>query len=122
MLSSESKLICGDNTDIKKFKCIKVLGNAFKKYATLGEIIKVTIYKRKYNKKIIKKKIFLCVIIALKRNIKRLNGHYIKFDSNRALTLSDNYKFLGTRVYGPICKEIKKSIFKRIISYSKGMV
>jgi large subunit ribosomal protein L14 len=124
MLSVESKLISGDNTDIKKFKIIKVLGNSFKRYAKLGEIVKSTIKKRTQKKKIIKKKIYYCLIIALRKNTRRKNGHFICMGRNRALTLNDNStcKFLGTRVYGPICKEVRKKQYKKIISYSKGTI
>jgi ribosomal protein L14 len=66
MITSGTTLICGDNTDIKKFKCIKVFGNSFKKNANLGEIVRVVIAKRKYNKSIIKKKLYLGLIINTK--------------------------------------------------------
>jgi len=122
MLSSGSRLVSADNTGIKRFKIIKILGSSFKKYAFLGDIVKVIIVKRKYNKKIIKKKIYFCIIITLKHFTYRKNGHYINFGRNKALTLSESLKFLGTRVYGPISKEAKKKNMKRIISYSRGSV
>lgn len=123
MISIGTKLVCADNTDIKKFKCIKIFGNSFKKYAGLGETVRVAIAKRKHKKNIIKKKLYFGLIITVKFKTKRLNGLFIKFDENRALTLNEQNKFLGTRVYGPICKEVrnlkkKKQEFKKIISYS----
>ena len=122
-----TKLICADNTDIKKVKCIKIYPHSNKKFSFLGDKIRIVIVKRLFKKAIIKKKLYLGLIISLKNSTKRLNGIYLKFDSNRSLTLTEDDKFLGTRVYGPICKEIrntkkKKIIFKKIISYSKGTI
>ena len=124
MILVGSKLISGDNTDIKKVRCIKILGSSKKKVATLGEIIRISIYKRKFKKEIIKKKNYLNLIINLKCKTRRKNGIFLKFDRNRSLNLSEQLKFLGTRVYGPICKELRDTNrlqlqYKKIISYSK---
>jgi large subunit ribosomal protein L14 len=122
-----TNLISGDNTDIKKVKCIKIFQNSNKKFSFLGDIVRVVIVKRHYQKTIIKKKLYLGLIINIKNITRRFNDIFITFDKNRTLTLSEDYKFLGTRVYGPICKEVrnskkKKMLFKKIISYAAATV
>lgn len=122
-----TKLKSGDNTDIKKVKCIKIFPNSNKKFSFLGDIVRVVIIRREFQKTIIKKKSYLGLIINIKNQTRRLNGIFLKFDDNRFLTLSEDLKFLGTRVYGPIPKEIRnskksKNTFRKIISYSKATV
>jgi large subunit ribosomal protein L14 len=122
-----TKLKSADNTDIKKVKCIKIFPNSNKKFSFLGDIVRILIVRRRFKKTIIKKKLYLGLIITIKKTSFRLNGIFLKFDQNRSLTLSEDLKFLGTRVYGPIAKEVrnskkKKTLFKKIISYSKATV
>jgi large subunit ribosomal protein L14 len=122
-----TKLNSADNTDIKKVKCIKIFPNSNNKFSFLGDIVRISIVKRRFKKTIIKKKLYLGLIINTRKNTSRLNGIFLKFDQNRSLTLSEDLKFLGSRVYGPICKEIrnskkKKTLFKKIISYSKATI
>jgi large subunit ribosomal protein L14 len=127
MICTGTVLKCADNSGIKKVRCLKVFGNSKKKFETLGNLIQIVIQKKKNVKKNIKKKIFFGLIISIKKKTKRLNGNFISCDNNRVLTISDQYKFLGTRVYGPISKEIrnsnkKQAMFKKIISYSGATI
>jgi large subunit ribosomal protein L14 len=123
MIIFNTKLSCADNTDVRKVRCIKILKNSKIKIALISDIIRIAIYRRKYKKEIIKKKIYFNIIINITQKYRRLNGIFIKFGRNRSLNLSEQLKFLGSRVYGPVCKEIrntaaKKIQFKKIISYS----
>ena len=123
MILFNTRLFCGDNTDVRKVRCIKVLGNSKKKIAYTSNIIRTAVYTRKHKKEIIRKKVYFNVIVNTKQKHRRPNGIFIKFDRNRSLNLSEQLKFLGSRVYGPICKEIrgsaaKKLKFKKLISYS----
>jgi large subunit ribosomal protein L14 len=123
MIIFNTKLVCGDNTDVRKVRCIKILGNSKKKIALISSVIRVAIYIRKFKKEIIKKKVYFNVIINVKQKHRRSSGTFLKFDRNRSLNLSEQLKFLGSRVYGPICKEIRNSVakklqFKKLISYS----
>ena len=123
MLLVSSKLKSADNTGIYWVRVLSILGNLKKKIITLGEIIKVSIYKRTFFKTIIKKKINFGLIISINKEFRRNNWIFLKFDVNRILILSDILKLLGTRVYGPIPKEIrnskkKRNLYRKIISYS----
>lgn len=113
-----------DNSGILYLKYVGIINNQSKSLK-LGDLITVFPEKLNYGKKVTKKK-YLALIIGLKKWQRRATGINIKFLKNRALVLLDNYKFLGTRVYGPICKEIRKGKreirYKKIISYSYATV
>ncbi len=115
-----------DNSGGKRVQCIDVKGSSKQKYVFLGKTILVTAKKVKTGKKIVKKKLYSAVIIGTAKKKKRKKGYQIKFDKNRVVLLSDQNKFLGTRIYGPICKEIrggkKEVVYKQIISYAKTAV
>ncbi len=123
MISIKTRLWCADNTDIKKGKCLKVYGGAQKRYAYNGEIVRFVVKRRVRRKNIIKDKIYLGLIVNTKRKSRRSGGVFIKYDKNRFLTLDFKEKFLGTRVYGHVCREIKnnpqrQASSRRILSYT----
>jgi len=126
MITKGSYLIVSDNSGAKKVQCIHVLGNSWRRYARTGDTILVTAKKVKHTKKIIKKKIYRALLISTAKGFRRPKGQTIRFHKNRVLMLSDQDKFLGTRIYGPICREIrggKKEIqYKQIISYSRATI
>ena len=124
MIFTGTKLVCSDNSGAKVVQCIKVLNTAPKNYARLGNIILVVVQKLKNKKKVSKKKMYFGLLISVKSKTRRFDGSFLKNDTNRILLLTDIYKFLGTRIYGPICKEIRatteqKVRYKKIISYSE---
>ena len=125
MISVESKLKSADNSGAKILKCIKILGNFKKRVAKSGEIILVSVKKLDRKKKIKKKNVYLGLIISTKWKTRRLDGTFFSSKNNRVLLLSETHKFLGTRVYGFISKEIRSTKnnlekFKKIISYSRA--
>ena len=123
MIYKNSQLKSADNSGAKKIKCISIFR---KSTGSLGDIIYVIIQKINIRKKLLKKKLYKALLIGTKCRKKRLNHHFIKFKNNRVLLLDEKFKFLGTRVYGPISKEVryclKSSRYKKIISYSQGTV
>ncbi len=126
MISRGTNLVVSDNSGGKRVQCINVMGSSKQRYVSLGKTVLVTAKKVKTGKKIVKKKLYSAVLIGTSKQKKRKKGYHIKFDENRVVLLSDQNKFLGTRIYGPICKEIrggKKEVFyKQIISYAKTAV
>lgn len=131
MLSIESLIKVSDNSGAKNAKCIKVFGSGLKRYAYVGSLILVTVKKRINQKKIKKKTIYYGIIIVTKYLTQRKDGINIRFNENRILLFSKTYKFLGTRIYGPIMKELKFQIFNnkkekqkymKIISYCKALI
>jgi len=118
-----------DNSGAKLMKCVHVLGGSKRKNAHLGDIIRVCLKRIDYTKENlakIKKNVFNALIIGVTAKTKRRRGKYIKFDKNRAVLLSEKRKFLGTRVYGPLCKELKNSgrryKFKKLTTYAHGAI
>lgn len=121
MIYKETLLKNADNSGIFWSKCIKIDGSCNTSTARLADRVLVSIFKANLKKKNKKKK-YYGLIISVKSFTKRLDGSYIKFFKNKILLLSDQLKFLGTRVYGPVPKEIKlgpkETLYKKIISYS----
>ena len=126
MITKGSYLTVSDNSGAKKVQCIHVLRNSRRRYARTGDTVLVTAKKVKHAKKVVKKKIYRALLISTAKGFRRPKGQTIRFYKNRVLMLSDHNKFLGTRVYGPICREIrggKKEIqYKQIISYARSTV
>lgn len=126
MITKGTSLIVSDNSGGKRVQCIDIWGSSKQKYAPLGKKVLVTAKKIRSGKKVAKKKRYSALLIASTKNKKRKKGYYLKFDDNRVVLLTLQNKFLGTRVDGPICKEIrggkKETLYKQIISYSKKTV
>lgn len=126
MIAKHTNLTIIDNSGAKKVQCIDVKGSSRQRYARLGTTVLVTAKKIKPRKKIVKKKLYPALIVGTRKEKRRRKGYYVKFSENNVLMLSEQNKFLGTRLYGPICKEIrggKKEVqYKQIISYSKRTV
>jgi len=126
MIAKGSYLVVSDNSGALKVQCIHILRNSKRRYARIGDTILVTAKKVKHTKKIVKKKIYRGLLISTAKAFRRRKGQTIRFHKNRILMLSDQNKILGTRIYGPICREIrggKNEIqYKQIISYSRSTV
>ncbi len=130
MLGIESKVKVADNSGARKVKILKKLGSSTKKNIKLNSLVSVVVQKFLSKKKVQKKKIYYGLIISTSYKQSRLDGSFIKFDHNRLVLYSISNKFLGTRLYGPVCKELKnylklktfKERFQKLISYAKNIV
>jgi len=131
MISVESKIKVVDNSGAKLAKCIKILALGVKKFGYIGDLLLVSIKKKSHTKKIKKKVIYYGLIVMVNRHISRKDGTYVKFNENRILLFSNTHKFLGTRIYGPIMKELKFQIYNdstkkqkylKLISYSNSII
>lgn len=122
MIQMNTKLIVADNSGAKTAKCIKVLGGSFCQQAFLGDTIVVAVQQREYDKKFLKRKIYLGLIVATKKIFARKGGNYIQFFENRVLLLSEPDKFLSTRVDGPVALEVRKKKIFKIISLAKAIL
>lgn len=125
MVYVQTKLKCADNSGAKLLRCIRVLGNFKKRKAKVGDLVLVTVVKLDQKKKIKKKDIYFGLIISTKTKTRRLDGSFFSSKHNRSLMFSKTGKFLGTRVYGYITKEIRSNPrdvekYKKIISYARA--
>jgi len=126
MILFKTNIRSADNSGSKIFKCIKILNGHKSRFASVGDLVLVSIKKIWKRKKVEKKEICYVLLTSTKKNIKRCDGTYLKFDKNKGLTLNKQFKFLGTRIYGPIPKEIRLVKFgltyKQIISKSEATI
>ena len=116
MIQTTTVLEVADNSGAKKVGCIKVLGGSRRRYASLGDIIVVSIKEASVTGKVKKGDIARAVIVRTKREVKRVDGSYIKFDNNSAVLISKEGEPIGTRIFGPVARELRAKKFMKIIS------
>ena len=116
MIQMRTILEVADNSGAKKLGCIKVLGGTRRKYATLGDVIVVSVKDAMPNSKIKKGDVARAVIVRTKKEVKRPDGSFIKFDENSAVLVNPQGEPIGTRIFGPVARELRGKRFMKIIS------
>ncbi len=116
MIQMETRLRTGDNSGAKEVKCIKVLGGSKRKYAGVGDIIVVSIKDAVPNSRVKKGAVHKAVVVRTKTPVLRTDGTSIRFDENACVLIKDDKEPIGTRIFGPICREIRTKGFVRIAS------
>ncbi len=116
MIQTESLLQVADNSGAKIVQCIKVLGGSRRRYAGLGDVIVVAVQEAMPNSKLKKGDITKAVIVRTKQENRRPDGSYIKFDDNGAVLLNNQGEPVGTRIFGPVARELRGKKFMKIIS------
>ena len=116
MIQTTTVLDVADNSGAKKVACIKVLGGSKRRYASIGDVIVVSIKEAVVNSKVKKGDVARAVIVRTKREVKRPDGSYIKFDNNSAVMVSKEGEPIGTRIFGPVARELRGRKFMKIIS------
>ena len=116
MIQVESMLEVADNSGAKKVLCIKVLGGSKRKYASVGDIIKVSIKEAIPNSKVKKGTVMQAVIVRVAKELRRADGSYIRFDNNAAVLVDGQKEPIGTRIFGPVARELRAKRFMRIVS------
>jgi large subunit ribosomal protein L14 len=116
MVQTTSTLDVADNSGAKKVMCIRVLGGTRRKYASLGDVIVVSIKEAIPNAKVKKGDVAKAVIVRTKKEVSRQDGSYIRFDSNSAVLVDKDNEPVGTRIFGPVARELRAKRFMKIIS------
>jgi len=116
MIQEQTILNVADNSGAKYVMCIKVLGGSRRRYANIGDLIKISIKDSITNSKVKKGDILKAVIVRTKKGIKRIDGSLIRFDKNACVLLNNNEQPIGTRIFGPITRELRIDKFMKIIS------
>ena len=116
MIQTETKLKVADNSGAKLLLCIKVLGGSKRRYASVGDIVTVSIKEAIPNSKVKKGTVMRAVIVRTKKEILRGDGSYIKFDDNSAVLINQQNEPIGTRIFGPVARELRAKKFMKIIS------
>tara|TARA_B100000809_G_C14666898_1_gene361718 strand:- start:83 stop:451 length:369 start_codon:yes stop_codon:yes gene_type:complete len=116
MVQQETRLVVADNTGAKEVLCIKVLGGSKKRYARVGDLIVVTIKKSIPSATLKKGEVHKAVVVRTKKETKRKDGSYIRFDDNAVVIIDEKKEPRGTRVFGPVARELREKKFMKILS------
>jgi len=116
MIQSESTLEVADNSGARKVLCIRVLGGTRRRYASIGDVIVVTVKEAIPNARVKKGEVRRAVVVRTRQGLSRPDGSYIRFDDNAAVLLDQQREPIGTRIFGPVARELRGRRFMRIIS------
>lgn len=122
MIQSSTYLDSADNTGAKRLFCIKVLGGSGRKYARLGDVITVSVKEAIPNAKVDKGSVHRAVIVRTKKEERRADGTYVRFDNNAVVIVNKENEPIGTRVFGPIARELRVKGFMKIISLAPEVI
>ena len=122
MIQTETKLKVADNSGAKLLLCIKVLGGSKRRYATVGDVIVVSVKEAMPNSKVKKGDVMKAVIVRTKKEVARVDGSYIKFDDNSAVLITPQNEPIGTRIFGPVARELRAKNFMKIVSLAPEVI
>jgi len=122
MIQLRTMLNVADNSGARKLQCFHVMGGSYRKYASLGDIIVCTVKDALPNGQIKKGQVVKAVVVRAKRNLRRPDGSYISFDDNAACLVDDKNEPKGTRVFGPVARELRDKEFLKIVSLAPEVV
>ena len=116
MIQMQTNLDVADNSGARRVQCIKVLGGSHRRYASVGDIIVVSVKEAQPRTKVKKGDVHRAVIVRTKKDVRRADGSVIRFDSNAAVLVNKNEEPIGTRIFGPVVRELRSKGFMKIIS------
>ena len=116
MIQTQSMLDVADNSGARRVMCIKVLGGSHRRYAGIGDLIKVTVKEAIPRGKVKKGQVMTAVVVRTKHGVRRTDGSIIRFDGNAAVLLNNKQEPIGTRIFGPVTRELRTEKFMKIVS------
>ena len=116
MIQMQTTLNVADNSGARRVQCIKVLGGSHRRYAGIGDVIKVTVKDAIPRGKVKKGDVYNAVVVRTKKGVRRSDGSLIRFDGNAAVLLNNQLQPIGTRIFGPVTRELRSERFMKIIS------
>lgn len=116
MIQQQTMLNVGDNTGAKEIMCIRVLGGSFRRYANIGDIIVATVKSATPGGQVKKGEVVKAVVVRSRKGLSRPDGSYIRFDENAAVIIKEDKTPRGTRIFGPVARELREKDFMKIIS------
>lgn len=122
MIQMQSVLNVADNSGARSVMCIKVLGGSKRRYAGIGDIIKVSIKEAIPNAKVKKGEVMDAVVVRTRKGVRRADGSLIRFDGNAVVLLNPQYQPIGTRIFGPVTRELRSEKFMKIISLAEEVL
>ena len=122
MLQQESYLKVADNTGAKEIKCIRVLGGSKRRYASIGDVIVASVRKASPNGSVKKGDVVKAVVVRTKHATRRADGTYVRFDENAAVLIKDDKNPKGTRIFGPVARELRDKEYMKILSLAPEVI
>ena len=122
MIQTESRLQVADNTGASEVLCIKVLGGSKRRYASIGDVIKVSVKSAAPRGRVEKGDIYNAVVVRTAKGVRRPDGSLIKFDENAAVLLNAKLEPIGTRIFGPVTRELRTEKFMKIVSLAPEVI
>ena len=122
MIQSESYLKVADNTGAKEIKCIRVLGGSKRKYGNIGDVIVASVRKATPGGTVKKGEVVKAVIVRSAKGVRRTDGTYVRFDDNAAVLIKDDKNPRGTRIFGPVARELRDKDYMKILSLAPEVV
>ncbi len=116
MIQMQTRLEVADNSGAKEVQCIKVLGGSHRRYASIGDLIKVSVKDAIPRGRVKKGDVYNAVVVRTKKGVRRPDGSVIRFDTNAAVLLNNQMQPIGTRIFGPVTRELRTERFMKIIS------
>ena len=116
MIQVQSMLEVADNSGARRVQCIKVLGGSKRRYAGIGDVIKISIKEAVPNSRVKKGEMFSALVVRTRKGVRRPDGSLIRFDRNAAVLLNPQLQPIGTRIFGPVTRELRTERFMRIVS------
>ena len=122
MIKMQTNLVVADNSGAKSVRCIKVLGGSRRRYASVGDIISASVRVAMPGGGVKKGDIVKCVIVRTKKEVRRKDGSYIRFDQNAAVIVNEQREPIGTRIFGPVARELREKKFMKIVSLAPEVI
>ena len=122
MIQQESYLKVADNTGAKEIKCIRVLGGSKRKYGNIGDVIVASVRKAAPGGTVKKGDVIKAVIVRSKRGVRREDGSYVRFDENAAVIIKEDRNPKGTRIFGPVARELREKDYMKILSLAPEVI
>ncbi len=116
MIQMQSVLEVADNSGARRVQCVKVLGGSQRRYASIGDVIVVSVKEALPNSRVKKKQVHKAVVVRTRKEIGRMDGSYIRFDDNSVVLIDANREPIGTRIFGPVARELRAKKFMKIVS------
>lgn len=122
MIKMQTNLVVADNSGAKSIRCIKVLGGSRRRYASVGDIISASVRVAMPGGAVKKGQVVKCVIVRTAKEIRRKDGSYIRFDQNAAVIINEQKEPIGTRIFGPVARELREKRFMKIVSLAPEVI
>lgn len=122
MIKMQTNLAVADNSGAKSIRCIKVLGGSRRRYASIGDIISASVRVAMPGGAVKKGEVVRCVVVRTKKEVRRKDGSYIRFDQNAAVVINEQKEPVGTRIFGPVARELREKKFMKIVSLAPEVI